>query len=107
MSHSHSLNHLLLLCTALCLRGITRQFIPPVWVGFKIFPTSMPRASQHLVQRLASRAASRGLKGAFSDFDGTRNALSAQSAVAPGSASTVSPRDPGCYTPEHPEKCPV
>lgn len=59
-------------------------FSIPVLVGLKIFPTAMPRASQHLVQRLVNRAASReGLKGAFSDSDGTGNAPSVESALAP------------------------
>lgn len=37
MSHSHSLNHLLFLCTALCLHGIARQFIPLSYSSFFFF----------------------------------------------------------------------
>lgn len=55
-----------------------------VLVLFKIFPASMPRSSQHLVKGLMSKATLRErLKGAFPDFDGTRDALSAEYASAP------------------------
>lgn len=92
-------------------------FFIPVLVLLHFFPTAMPRVPQHLVQGLMSKATLRErLKRDFPDYDGTWSFLwfwctlywvALTPWIHQHGFSLGFPRNPGSYTPQHPEKSPA